>query len=104
MADQKPIWLYIYEERHDYDGPAFIAFSKKEAAYAHAADVIKRIALDERTRYAWEPDDTNLEELDEILLYINKGEFENALGAWDHYQGEYDHDEKVDVREIQLHG
>lgn len=104
MADQKSIWLYIYEERHDYEGPAFIAFAKKQEAYAHAADVIRGIAENERTRYVWTEEDTNLQELDEILLYINKGELENALSAWDHYQNEYDHDEKVDVREIQLHG
>jgi hypothetical protein len=97
MADHKTVWLYIYEERHDYDGPAFLVFAKEQDAYTHAAEVIKGIAENERTAFDWTPDATNPQELDEILLHINQGKFKDAVALWEGYQHEYDHDEKVEV-------
>jgi hypothetical protein len=101
MADRKSVWLYIYAERNDFDGPAFLVYAKKADAYAHAAQTIKGIAEPERTRYDWEEDDTNLDELAEILQTIAEGKHEDALALWDHYSQEYDHDERVDVQEVQ---
>lgn len=104
MADQKTVWLYIFTDKNDYDGPAFIAFAKKEDALAHAADVIKGIAVPEQTRYEWRDGDPNPEELAEIVKAVTEGRHEDAISLWGDYSSEYDTDETVTVQSIQFFG
>jgi ABC-type nitrate/sulfonate/bicarbonate transport system substrate-binding protein len=102
MADQRTVWLYIYQERHDSEGPAFLVFAKEQDAYAHAVDVIRGLAAAERTAYDWQEDDPNPDELDEILKDIAEGRLKDAVMGWEGYQEEHDHDEKVEVMSVQF--
>ncbi len=98
----KTVWIYIYSDENDSDGPVFLVFTKKDAALAHAAESIKGIAQAELGGFEWQEDDENPEKLNEILKSVEDKRNDDALAEWEDYRSEYGHRESVSVIESDI--
>lgn len=99
---KKTVWIYTYVEEHEYEPPSPIVFLRKEEALRHAADVIKDVVNEQKTRFEWGPDDPNVGELDDILKAIQEGKLEEAVDAWESYRKDYDAEETISVVEARV--